>query len=73
MADVNFRKIGDVRFVSHAGSVDLILRTGTDQLIRLENYKIFKYFRGMMAVPSKKPQRLAPAVTEVKIKIFLLK
>uniref|UniRef100_A0A1I8BNY5 ShKT domain-containing protein n=1 Tax=Meloidogyne hapla TaxID=6305 RepID=A0A1I8BNY5_MELHA len=53
LADSNFRKIGDVRFVSNAGSVDLIVRTGTDQLIR-----------GMMAVPSKKPQRLAPAVTE---------
>ncbi|CAK5096126.1 unnamed protein product [Meloidogyne enterolobii] len=53
LADSNFRKIGDVRFVSNAGSVDLIVRTGTDQLIR-----------GMMAVPTKKPQRLAPAVTE---------
>uniref|UniRef100_A0A915LV78 Peroxidase n=1 Tax=Meloidogyne javanica TaxID=6303 RepID=A0A915LV78_MELJA len=53
LADSSFRKIGDVRFVSNAGSVDLIVRTGTDQLIR-----------GMMAVPTKKPQRLAPAVTE---------
>lgn len=30
-----FRKIGDVHFVNNAGSVELILRTGTDQLIRL--------------------------------------
>ena len=34
MADANFRKVGDVRFVSNAGNVELILRTGTDQLIR---------------------------------------
>ena len=40
LADANFRKIGDVRFVSNAGSVDLILRTGTDQLIRYKNKSV---------------------------------
>jgi hypothetical protein len=70
LADPNFRKIGDVRFVSNAGSVELILRTGTDQLIRfgcggLYLMMVSALLRGLMMISSKKPQRLAPAVTEV--------
>lgn len=53
LADSNFRKVGDVHFVKNAGSIKLLRDSGTDLLIR-----------GFMKVPSKKPQRLAPAVTE---------
>ncbi|KAL3078983.1 hypothetical protein niasHS_014765 [Heterodera schachtii] len=53
LADRNFRKIGDVKFVANAGNVDLLLSRGTDQLIR-----------GMMMIASKEPQRLTPGVTD---------
>uniref|UniRef100_A0A183C816 ShKT domain-containing protein n=1 Tax=Globodera pallida TaxID=36090 RepID=A0A183C816_GLOPA len=53
LADRSFRKIGDVKFVTNAGNVDLLLLHGTDQLIR-----------GMMMIASKEPQRLTPGVTD---------